>query len=114
MKRVYCAGPYSAGDVLTVFENMRKGMVLATKVRQLGYAPFCPWMDYMFFFVNTGKPFTLESCYEYSLAWLEVSDAIIFTENWKESPGAIQEHEYAIRKNIPVFYSLYDLAYAKI
>ena len=63
MKRIYCAGPYSAGDVLTVFENMRRGMILATKVRQLGYAPFCPWMDYMFFFVNTGKPFTLKSCY---------------------------------------------------
>ena len=45
MKRIYIAGPYSAPDVLSVFENMRKGMVLATQVRKLGYAPFAPWTD---------------------------------------------------------------------
>jgi hypothetical protein len=113
MKRIYIAGPYSAGDVLTVFENMRKGMVLATKVRQLGFAPFCPWMDFMYYFVNNSESFSLENCYEYSLAWLEVSDAILFTPNWKESHGAIQEHEYAIRKKIPVFHSLAALALFK-
>jgi hypothetical protein len=109
MKRIYIAGKYSAGDVLTVFDNMRKGMVLATQVRQLGHAPFCPWMDYQYFLMNTGEPFSLENCYEYSLAWLEVSDAILFTPYWRESPGAVKEHEYAISKEIEVFYTLADL-----
>jgi hypothetical protein len=109
MKRIYCAGPYSAGDVLTVFENMRKGMVLATKVRQLGFAPFCPWMDFMYYFINNSEPFSLKNCYEYSLAWLRVSDAILFTPHWRESHGAIMEHEYALRKEIQILYSLAGL-----
>ena len=109
MRRIYVAGPYSAGDVLSVFENMKRGMALATQVRQLGFAPFCPWMDFMYLFLNNGEPFSLENCYEYSLAWLKVSDAILFTPDWKESPGAIAEHEYAIKKHIPIFYSLGDL-----
>jgi hypothetical protein len=109
MKRIYVAGSYSAGDVLTVFENMRKGMLLATQVRQLGMAPFCPWMDFMYYFINNGMPFSLENCYEYSLAWLKVSDAIILTPDWRESPGAVKEHEYAISKEIEVFYTLADL-----
>jgi hypothetical protein len=110
MKRIYVAGPYSGGDVLTVFDNMRRGMVLATQVRQLGYAPFAPWMDFMYFFVNPREAFDLENCYEYSLAWLEVSDAILFTPDWRESTGAFMEYKYAVRKEIPIFYTLADLA----
>jgi hypothetical protein len=110
MKRIYIAGPYSADNVLSVFDNMQRGMRLATQVRQLGFAPFCPWMDFMYYLLDDGNSFDLENCYEYSLAWLEVSDAIIFTQDWRESHGAIQEHEYAIRKNIPVFYTLSELA----
>ena len=113
MKRIYIAGPYSSDNVLSVFENMRKGMVLATQVRRMGYAPYCPWMDFMYYFMNNGKPFSIENCYEYSLTWLEVSDAILFLDNWKESHGAIQEHEYALRHDIPIYYSIIDLAYAR-
>ena len=40
MKRIYIAGAYSANNVLTVLDNMREGMRLATKVLLLGYAPF--------------------------------------------------------------------------
>ena len=109
MKRIYIAGPYSSDNVLGVFENMRKGMALATQVRRLGYAPFCPWMDFMYFFINDGEPFSLENCYEYSLAWLEVSDGILFTHDWRKSHGARREHEFAEEIEIPIYYSVEDL-----
>ena len=109
MKKVYIAGPYSAGDVLSVFENMRKGMELATKVRRLGFAPFCPWMDFMYYFLNQEKAFDLENCYEYSLAWLGVSDAILFTPNWRSSTGACIEHEYCVLHKIPIYYTIEQL-----
>jgi hypothetical protein len=112
MKRIYIAGPYSADTVLDVFENMRKGMVLATQVRQLGYAPFCPWMDYMYFFLNNREPFTLQNCYDYSMAWLEVSDAILFTWDWRKSQGAREEHWVAIKHEIPIFYTITELVAA--
>lgn len=109
MKRIYIAGKYSAPDVFSVFENMRRGMKMAVKVRQLGYAPFCPWMDFMYFFINTGEQFTLENCYEYSIEWLKVSNGILFLPDWQESHGALEEWRIANKSNIPVFFTLADL-----
>ena len=108
-RRIYIAGPYSAPDVLSVFSNMRRGMILATQVRKLGFAPFCPWMDFMYYFLDQENSFDLENCYEYSLAWLEVSDGILFTPDWRTSHGAQMEHAYAIEHHIPIFYNLMDL-----
>jgi hypothetical protein len=111
LKRVYIAGAYSADNVLSVFENMRKGMMLANQVRQLGYAPWCPWMDFMYFFINNDEPYSIQNCYEYSLAWLEVSDAILFTPDWRTSHGAKKEHEYAVKHEIPIYYTLSQLVW---
>jgi len=36
MKRVYVAGAYSGPDVLTVIDNMRRGLKLAAKVQRAG------------------------------------------------------------------------------
>ena len=113
MKRIYIAGPYSADNVLSVFENMRKGIALATRVRREGYAPFCPWMDFMYYLTNMGESFDIENCYEYSLAWLKVSDGVLFTSDWKTSTGAVMEHEYAIRQAIPIFYNISELIIIK-
>ena len=109
MKKIYIAGPYGAPDVMSVFENMRKGMSLATKVRQWGFAPFCPWMDYQYFFMNHAEPFTLENCYEYSMAWLEVSDAVLLVKRWSNSHGARKEVDRAWELHIPVFESFHAL-----
>lgn len=110
MKRVYVAGPYSADNVLDVFANMRRGMKLSVEVRQMGFAPFSPWMDFYYFLLNEADAFDLQNCYRYSLAWLEVSDAIIFTPDWEKSYGARKEHEFAVKNNIKIFYTLTGLA----
>jgi hypothetical protein len=109
LKRVYIAGPYSADNVLDVFENMRRGMVLATQVRQLGFAPFCPWMDFMYFFLNNKIPFTIDNCYEYSMKWLEVSDAVLLVPGWRDSKGSMAEVDNAWELGIPVFEHLLAL-----
>ena len=75
MKRIYVAGNYSSTNILQVFENMRLGIKKSTELFSRGYSPFCPWLDYHFCLMKSEDSiFTVENFYNYSLAWLEVSD----------------------------------------
>jgi hypothetical protein len=109
MKRIYIAGPYSADNVMDVLKNIRNGINISYEVFTKGYAPFCPWLD--FYYVLADKPgkLTLNDFYDYSLAWLKVSDAILMTGDWQNSKGSMKEWEYAKKNNIPVFYNIDEL-----
>ena len=107
MKRVYVAGAYSAGNVIDVLDNMRKGMRLSTEAMLAGFAPFCPWLDYHFqLMLREGETLSVKDYYEYSLAWLEVSDAVLLVPGWENSKGTIAEIERAELLGIPVFTDL--------
>jgi hypothetical protein len=107
IKRVYVAGAYSADDVLKVFGNMRKGIDAAVEVLKKGYAPFCPWLDYQFNLVAEG--ITLQEFYNYTLAWLEASDAVLVVPGWENSFGTKNEIARAKELGIPVFYSVEEM-----
>ena len=110
MKRIYIAGAYSASNVITVLDNMREGMRLATKVFLLGYAPFCPWIDFHFqLMLRENKTLTVEDYYKYSIAWLEVSDAMLLVPGWQSSKGTKTEMEIADKIPIPIYYDIEDL-----
>ena len=110
MKRIYIAGAYSASNVITVLDNMRKGMRLATKVFLLGYAPFCPWLDFHFqLMLREGETLSVEDYYRYSIAYLQVSDAMLLVPGWQSSKGTKKEMEIAERKNIPIYYDINEL-----
>jgi hypothetical protein len=107
--RIYCAGAYSAPNVIEVFANMKRGMQLAVRVLQAGMAPFCPWLDYQFSLMSE-KPVTLEHYYNYSMSWLLVSDAVIVVpENAETSKGTQAEIKKAQELGIPVFYEFEEL-----
>jgi len=111
MKRIYIAGAYSANNVITVLDNMRKGMRLATKVFLLGYSPFCPWLDFHFqLMLKEGEILTVEDYYRYSIAWLEVSDAMLLVPGYSQSPGTLKEICIAIDLNIPIYHDIKDLS----
>lgn len=110
MKRVYVAGAYSSDNVLGVLTNMQKGMRLSTEVFLAGYAPFCPWLDHHYtFMLREGESITLQQYYDYSMAWLESSAAVILVPGWENSHGTKKELQRAAELNIPVFHSLRDL-----
>lgn len=104
--RVYVAGAYSGPDVITILDNMRHGMNVAHQVLKSGYAPFAPWMDYLFSFM--GQTF-LNEYYEYSIAWLKVSDAMLLVPGWEDSKGTKKEIEIAQQMGIPIFKTLSEL-----
>ena len=108
-KRVYVAGPYSANNVLDVLRNIGFGEKMCGKLFSLGFAPFCPWHDKSFIIQNPEKDFTVADFYSYSLAWLEVSDAMLVIGDWRSSKGTINEIRYARSLEIPVFFTLEEL-----
>ena len=109
MKRIYIAGPYSADNVMEVLHNIRKGIDMSYKVFALGYAPFSPWLDYHFVLSDKGYKLKIQDFYDYSLAWLKVSDAMLVLPNYESSKGTLKEIEYAESLGIPVYYSLKEL-----
>jgi len=115
MKKVYVAGAYSDTNVLGVLKNIGRGQEYGRKVFEAGMAPFVPWFDKEFIFSNWDKKYTVPEFYEYSMAWLRASDAVLVVPNtpglkdWEDSVGVLIELEQATKLGIPIFYSLKDL-----
>lgn len=110
MKRIYVAGSYNGPNVIRVLDNMRIGMEAAKMVLLAGMAPFCPWFDYHFQLMLKGhEELTIEDYYNYSIAWLEKSDAVYVCNYRQDSVGTKKEIDVALRLGIPVFYDFQDL-----
>ena len=107
MKRIYVAGSYSADNVIAIFDNIRIGMRKGLDVLLAGYSPFVPWFDFHFnLMLQKNESLTVQQYYDYSMAWLEASDAVLVLENSEKSVGTQLEIKRAIELNIPVFYNI--------
>jgi len=107
MKRIYIAGAYSGNNVIEILDNIRKGIRAGTEIFLKGYAPFVPWFDFHFQLMlrNNESP-SIEDYYRYSLAWLEVSDALYVLKDSENSKGTQNEIKIAQELNIPIFYEV--------
>lgn len=109
MIKVYVAGAYSADNVLDVLKNIGRGEQYSSDLFMDGFAPFCPWHDKEYVFLNWDKEFTVEQFYNYSMAWLEVSDCVFLVPGWERSKGTLAEIKRAEELGIPVFDDLHEL-----
>ena len=109
MIKVYVAGNYSANNVLDVLKNIGKGEKMCAKLFGMGFAPFCPWHDKSYVTDRFDAEFTVKQFYDYSMAWLEVSDCVFLLSGWETSKGTIAEIERAEEIDIPIFQSLNEL-----
>lgn len=107
--RIYVAGPYSANNVLDVLKNIGRGEKVCAELFSLGFAPFCPWHDASYVTDRPDDDFTVQMFYDFSIAWLEVSDAVLVLDGSDNSNGTQAEIKIAKELNIPVFYSIPDL-----
>ena len=108
MIRVYVAGAYSADNVIDVLKNIGRSEWYAAQLFAEGFAPFVPWHDKDFILRRPMDDFSVENFYNYSLAWLEVSDAMLVLSGYESSKGTVKEIEFAEERGIPVFYGLND------
>jgi hypothetical protein len=89
--------------------NIRNGLRMATELMLAGYAPYCPFADHLFCLqLRPGECLALDDYFNASFTWLHVSDAVLVLPGYEHSRGVLKEIEYALLKNIPVFYSLED------
>ena len=106
--KIYIAGSYSAYGI--DFErNKRAGIKFCSALlkRSKGeIIPFCPWLDWAFLWFE--PDLTVEEMYSYSMAWLEVSDAIFVLPNSGKSKGTQAEIKRAKELGIPVIYTTGD------
>lgn len=109
-KRIYVAGPYSCDNrckpLGVDLEYMREGLEASVKLLSMGYAPFCPWLDYLFQLVPGGHVLTREDYYEYSIAWLGACDAMVVIKLREGSYGTQMEINVAKNLGIPVYYGM--------
>jgi len=110
MRRVYIAGAISAPNLLQALDNIRRGVRVANSCLEAGYAVFVSHIDFQLFLgLNDGQTISEETIKAQSMAWLEVSDAVVLVAGWKNSKGTKKELEHADRLGIPVYYDLEEL-----
>lgn len=107
--KVYVAGAYSADNVLSVLQNIGRGEKACAELFRLGFAPFCPWHDKSYVIDNPDVDFGIEDFYEFSIAWLEVSDIMLVLPGHSESGGTVKEISRADELEIPICYSIDEL-----
>lgn len=101
MKKIYIASPYTVGDVAV---NVKRQIDVASKLIDMGYAPFWPLHSH---FLHMAHPKEYETWMEIDLDWLIDCDAVLRLPG--ESKGADREVVLAAEHNIPVCFKLEDL-----
>lgn len=113
MIKVYVAGKYSDDTVLKVLNNIRKGINASRMLFTEGFAPFCPWFDFLYGITMSDEEslaLRVEQYYEYSLAWLEVADCVfLLPERTENSVGVQGELTRARELGIPIFTDINEL-----
>jgi hypothetical protein len=104
MLKIYIAGPYSGPDIITILENIRRGIEAGHYLISKGFAVFCPFLDYQFaFFNNPANTLTKEQYQANSIEWVKICDAVFCLPGWEKSGGVSRELQVALENNIPTF-----------
>lgn len=109
MKRIYIAGKYDDRDIVSCLSNIRKGIEMASLLINEGHAVFCPFADFLYAFTENGPKLDKEKYQANSMAWVEVSDALLVLPGWETSGGTRREIERAKSLGIPVFFDVEEL-----
>lgn len=109
MKRIYIAGKYDDKDIVSCLSNIRRGIEMASLLMNEGYAVFCPFTDFLFSFTENGPKLDKAKYQANSMAWVDVSDAMILLPGWENSGGTKREIERASELGIPVFLTVEGL-----
>jgi hypothetical protein len=102
MKVAYLAGKYTENTKEKIQKNIDYAEDYAVKYLKLGYAVICPHKNYAFFENKVGYETLINADFEL----IKRADVIVFLPNWKESKGAMREHEFAKQNEIARIYEI--------
>lgn len=108
---IFISGPYTAKTRQEIKQNIRKAEDLAEKVLLLGLVPVIPHKNTSFFDERDAfKSWEHNDWIErYCIPLLTRCDAILLTEGWENSKGAISEVLWAKENKMPIFYNIEEL-----
>lgn len=111
---IYVAGKYAGKNSDEVEENVNLALATAKKIWELGFTVICPHGNNHFshFCSQHGNKVGLEYI-DFLTGDMELinrSDGIFLLSNWKDSPGACKEWQFAEENSIPIFYWLEELS----
>lgn len=102
---VYIAGPYRAATPWQVLGNVRAAQEVALHVWKTGAVALCPHSNTGLFDGECPDEVWLDGDKEL----LRRCDAVLLTNDWRESRGARAERELALEIGLPVFEALGEL-----
>ena len=105
MRIIFISGPFRAKLEYDRRENIRRAEALALEVWKLGAAAICPHLNTAHFDGTVPDNVFLEG----DLDILRRCDAVLMTDDFDKSVGAMKERSVALEHKIPVMYSLAEL-----
>jgi len=94
-------------DFWNIDRNIHKARQTAIDLLENDFAYFCPHLN-SYHFEQDCKA-TWEDYLKMDLVILGRCDALLLLDNWTESKGAKTERGFALKHNIPVFFSIDNL-----
>lgn len=111
MTKVFVAGLYSktkhSNNLIGCLYNIRTGIQTCAKLIALRFAPFCCWVDFLYFLIGDYK-ISEKEIREYTIEYLKVCDVMLVISN-AEGSGVGDEITEALRREIPIVYSVNEL-----
>ena len=103
--------PTGNGNHVTEYlNNIRRGIRASTHLIIQGFAVFSPFIDFSYWLtLYPGEAITEDMIKAHSMAWLEVSHAVLVLPKWENSIGTIKEIKRAEELGMPVFYDTVKL-----
>lgn len=101
----YLMGPHTGKDPMEMIRNIRHGLELNRRVRNMGFLTYCPWSDFLEALVLIEKD--CDSWKQDALEELLRCDFAVLADmnpRWKESSGTIDELATCFKNGIPLFY----------
>ncbi len=99
---VYLAGPYSAPTPDGIRQNIQDARDVAINLWHKGLAVHCPHLNTAHF--ENDCECSWEDYLKADEQIIARCDAICMMPKWKDSKGAIREHDFAKERNIPTYY----------
>jgi hypothetical protein len=106
MKVIYVSGKYTGNNPTEVYLNILKAEISSVKLFKKGWCVLTPHknMANYEYYESPDNDLDYNFWIKCDLELLDRCDVLFMMTDWRESKGACIEREYAIQKNIPIFY----------
>ncbi len=104
---IYIAGPLSATATHSVEQHVADAVTLWMRLLKLGIPAFCPHLSALY--PSAWTLFDYEFWMAYDFAVIDRCTHVLMMVGWRESKGAVREHDRAESLGLPIAYSVEEL-----